>query len=136
MVLTSLACDQSGLPTIVAGIAGLTLPIGRPCVDCDRPLVPLDGVNNWGMFSEAGGKSARTEVLLDLQAMAGWGDPALTKVRGSGALRVGKWKLLHGHTAVWKKPNNMASECTARCGTTCTTAPSKCTYNISAEDSP
>ena len=65
------------------------------------------------MFSEATGKSARTEVLLDLQAMAGWGDPALTKVRGSGALRVGKWKLLHGHTAVWKKPNNMASECTA-----------------------
>ena len=35
------------VPTIVAGIAGLPLPIGRPCVDCDRPLVPLDGINNW-----------------------------------------------------------------------------------------
>jgi len=36
------------LPTIVGGIAGLSLApaaVGRPCVDCNRSVAPLDGVD-------------------------------------------------------------------------------------------
>ena len=124
------------LPTIVGGIGGISLtPLGRPAVNPSRELVPLDGVDNWPMFS-TGAVSARTEVLLDLQAMATWLPAADTLVPGSGALRQGKWKLLHGHTAVWKKKNASADMCTMRDGSTCATAPSKCTLNWTASSSP
>jgi arylsulfatase B/arylsulfatase I/J len=93
------------LPTLVEGVAGLDLgaPTGRPCATCLRPVPPLDGVNQWSMLS-AGAASARTEVLLDLQTTAR--NPAAKKagttvIPGSGAIRVGKWKLLHGHQGVW-----------------------------------
>ena len=57
----------------MTGIAGAGLGhIGRPCVNPERALVPLDGVNQWEMFA-SGAASARTEVLLDLQATAPWG---------------------------------------------------------------
>jgi hypothetical protein len=62
---------------------GDTLRAG-PCVNPSRLPVPLDGVNQWAVFT-SGAKSARTEVLLDLQATATWGDT--TVVPGSGALR-------------------------------------------------
>ena len=95
------------LPTLVAGVAGVELDAGgRPCASCNRTLAPFDGVNQWKMLSE-GAASARTEVLLDLQTTSCWNLPGPTQtpcnVPGSGALRVGKWKLLHGHTAVWSK---------------------------------
>ena len=39
-------------PTIAAGIAGLDLEhIGRPCTNPSRPLVPLDGYNQWPLFA-------------------------------------------------------------------------------------
>ena len=104
------------LPTLVAGAAGLALAdSGRPCPTCNRSVAPLDGVNNWPMLS-TGSPSARTEVLLDLQATACWGKGACN-IPGSGALRSGKWKLLHGHTAVWQKPTQRADQCSLRSGT-------------------
>eukprot|EP01052_Picozoa_sp_SAG31_P010540 SAG31_NODE_580_length_13940_cov_16.175349_2_plen_403_part_00 len=121
-------------PTIAEGIAGLNLEkIGRPCVNPSRPLVPLDGVNQWPVFS-SGAASARNEVLLDLQATALWG--ATTTIPGMGALRQGRWKILHGHTATWKKINATAATCTMRDGTTCSASSLKCALDITAETSP
>ena len=108
------------LPTFVAGIAGLDVSsaaTGRPCPTCDRPVAPLDGVNQWDFLS-TGAPSARTEVLLDLQATqcighggaSGPGSGCL--VPGSGAIRVGKWKLLNGHTGVWGAAGS--GDCVAR----------------------
>lgn len=90
------------LPTLVTGVAGIpiTEPLGRPCPTCTRAVPPLDGVDQWAMLSR-GEASARTEVLLDLQT-ATWKQCTHKNTwpctyPGSGAIRVGKWKLLHGH---------------------------------------
>ena len=94
------------LPTIARGIAGLDLNVsaaGRPCPSCTRPVAPLDGIDQWNsLFASPGGLSARKEVLLDLQTSAL--NPAAgnqTRIPGSGAIRVGPWKLLHGHQGVF-----------------------------------
>ena len=103
------------LPTIVEGIAGIDLPSGsahgRSCPTCTRPLMPLDGKNQWPMLSESGVPSSRNEVLLDLQATACNRDSSICAVPGSGAIRVGKWKLIHGHAGVW---SGDAAICSAR----------------------
>ena len=76
----------------------------------------------------SGAPSARTEALLDLQATAcSKGGRAPCNIPGSGALRVGKWKLMHGHSGVWDSPMNATtgtcapsgkcSGCVARAGT-------------------
>lgn len=90
------------LPTLVTGVAGITIgtPLGRPCPTCTRAIPPLDGVDQWALLSR-GEASARTEVLLDFQD-GDWrscthGGRWPCTYPGSGALRVGKWKLLHGH---------------------------------------
>lgn len=98
------------LPTIVEGIAGLSLAdntTGRPCPTCARPVAPLDGINQWAMFSE-GERSQREEVLLDLESTASNLFASVTRMPGSGAIRVGRWKLLHGHQGVF------AGNCTLR----------------------
>ena len=59
------------------------------------------------MFSE-GKHSQREEVLLDLQSTAVNQFASVTNIPGSGALRVGRWKLLHGHQGVF------AGNCTLR----------------------
>lgn len=95
------------LPTIAGGIAGLDLSdntTGRPCPACTRPVAPLDGFDQWEMFSVPGTPSQRTEVLLDLQALAenaAAKKEGTTRIPGSGAIRVGKWKLLNGHNSVF-----------------------------------
>jgi hypothetical protein len=71
---------------------------------CVRAYVPSTR-HRW----VAGAPSARTEVLLDLQATAQWGSQ--TQIPGVGALRRGKWKVLHGHTATWKKADASADMC-------------------------
>jgi hypothetical protein len=122
------------LPTLVAGVAGLPLnneTLSRPCIACDRAVAPLDGANQWPMFSN-GAASARTEVLLDLQATVCWPRAASCDVPGMGALRIGKWKLVHGHTAVWSKATNSADQCVARSGTAASKATLPITANTSA----
>ena len=102
------------LPTIVNGVAGLSLldnTTGRPCPTCTRPVAPLDGVNQWNMFSTLNSSSNREEVLLDLQSTRKNPCPrGVTNIPGVAAIRVGKWKLLHGHQSVYPclglKPNS------------------------------
>jgi hypothetical protein len=123
------------LPTLVAGVAGLPLDnetLGRPCIACDRAVAPLDGANQWPMFS-SGAASARTEVLLDLQATVCWnGAHTSCDVPGMGVLRIGKWKLVHGHTAVWSKATESADQCVARSGTAAPKSTIPITANTSA----
>lgn len=107
------------MPTIVVGVAGAEVsPLSRPCEHCTRAIPPLDGVDQWAMLS-GGAPSARTEVLLDLQANE-WKQcshngkwPCIFP--GSGAIRVGKWKLLHGHQ-VYLHGSAVGNICTARTG--------------------
>lgn len=76
-------------PTIVKGIAGLDVGIpadGTPA---------LDGLSQWAAITK-GEPSPRTEMLLNLVATG-----SSSTVPGQGAIRIGKWKLLHGHTCVW-----------------------------------
>lgn len=106
------------LPTLVSGVAGLSLAhLGRPCPTCNRSIAPLDGVDQWAMLS-TGAPSARTEVLLDLQATACQAKPIPCNIPGSGAIRIGKWKLLHGHQAGFKGPATPGNlpKCAARLG--------------------
>ena len=109
------------LPTLVEGVAHIPIPdkpLGRPCPTCNRTVPPLDGVNQWPMLSR-GAPSARTEVLLDLQAVT-WkqcthGGTWPCIYPGSGAIRVGRWKLLHGHQ-VFVHGSETANVCTKRTG--------------------
>lgn len=88
------------LPTLVTGAAGIKISkLGRPCPTCNRSIAPLDGVNQWAMLSQ-GSDTARTEALLKFQ-VADWDrcthhGKLPCKYPGSAALRMGKWKLLHG----------------------------------------
>ena len=57
------------LPTIVEGIAGLSLAdntTGRPCPTCTRRVEPLDGMNQWKMFNQLGEKSQREGSVTGL----------------------------------------------------------------------
>ena len=98
------------LPTLVGGVAGLDIgpgvTRGRPCPTCTRAVAPLDGFDQWQMLSQ-GQTSARTDVLLDLQATAcnaKGGSRTPCNIPGSGAIRSGKWKLIHGHAGVYGCP--------------------------------
>ena len=99
-------------PTIVHGIAGLEVGVaadGTP---------PLDGVNAWPSILSASVASARTEMLLQLNA-------------GSQAIRIGKYKLIKGMAGgPAAGPGAIGAMCTAHDNKTCTTP--KCfPYNIS-----
>ncbi len=69
------------------------------------------------MLSE-GKSSSRTEVLLDLQTTA-CNSPSKKaevpcNIPGSGAIRMGRWKLLHGHNGVWGPGSKGSADCVAR----------------------
>lgn len=67
------------LPTLVAGVAGVDLSnnaTGRDCPSCTREIPVLDGAN----------------------ACNGHGT---CNIPGSGAIRIGRWKLLHGHQGTY-----------------------------------
>lgn len=53
--------------------------------------------------------------MANLGSQAG---AAVTRVPGQGAIRIGKWKLLHGHTCVWgqRNPTYGCGSCAARDG--------------------
>ena len=119
------------LPTLVQGAANIDLgPVGRPCPTCNRSIAPLDGINQWPMLS-AGSPSARTEVLLGLQATPCIKKPTPCDIPGEGAIRVGKWKLMHGHLGGFS--GAIPPACAARSGHG--QAPGKSTLPIPANES-
>lgn len=108
------------LPTLAHGIAGVDLSnLGRECPTCKTLVMPLDGVDQWAMLSQGKG-SARNETLLDLHLGQGAGNKCWHHVNctipGQGAIRVGKWKLLHGFTVINDNPTQSADQCTTRSG--------------------
>ncbi len=113
-------------PTIVNGIAGL--PIGIPADGTPK----LDGISAWDAITGRG-PSNRTEILLNLNPT---GKSPL--VPGQGAIRVGKWKLLHGYTCVWAQQSNVygCGSCAARDGKGLNGDPSEQPLNVTAETSP
>jgi hypothetical protein len=109
VVSTALLHVSDWYPTIVQGIAALPL---SPAAD---GTPPLDGIDAWPVITGASAEGRRTEVLLNLIATAPTGGAgAGTRVPGQGAIRVGKWKLMHGHTCQWGIYG--CSSCTARDG--------------------
>jgi len=91
-------------PTIVSGIAGLPVNIpadGHPA---------LDGISAWDAIT-TGANSSRTEMLLNLISTG-----SSTTIPGQGAIRMGPWKLLYGHTCVWgqKTPTLGCGSCVSR----------------------
>jgi len=92
------------LPTIIHGIAGLPLSLtSKPKYTYQPPPPPLDGMDVWESLSQ-GTPSPRKELLIEL-------DPfdcftfGSCNIPGRGAIRIGKWKLIHGHTGMWDGQN-------------------------------
>jgi hypothetical protein len=109
------------LPTLVAGAAGIELgSMDRPCSTCNRSVAPWDGVDQWTAMLSEGPTSARTEVLLDLHAIdcsRATRAKVPCNIPGSGAIRIGKWKLLHGHQGnYYASGGGTQANCVARAG--------------------
>lgn len=98
------------LPTIVAGVAGLPLNGTEPA-----SAPPMDGLDQWLALS-TGVAGPRTEVLLNLIPTGCPSTTASCASQGQLALRMGKWKLLLGHTSVWAESQEFtpSSLCTDR----------------------
>jgi arylsulfatase A-like enzyme len=106
------------LPTLVAGAANLSLaPALQPRHPWQPPPPALDGVNQWAALSQ-GGASARTEVLLNLNTQCYPDARAPCRVPGAGAIRVGRWKLIHGHVSQYESAttNVTSTACVLRDG--------------------
>ena len=73
-----------------------------------------------------GNESARVEALLDLQATSRNFVDGGMAVPGTGAIRIGKWKLLHGYQVRYFHDDTLPS-CVARTGhSDCVKKPNKC----------
>lgn len=95
------------LPTIVGGIAGVDLAQALVPNHAYQPAPPpLDGYDLWASLS-TGSPSPRTELLLGLSNVVCWGD-APCDVPGTGAIRVGDYKLIRGHAGVWNVKGNVS----------------------------
>ena len=124
------------LPTIAHGIAGVDLaeagvakhPAFQP------PPPPLDGVDVWASLS-TGAPSPRTEALLYLDPTGCFsGVDVPCNVPGQGAIRVGRYKLIHGHVAQYMGTTNVSGQfCGPRDGGVQPTIP---VTNVTAATSP
>ena len=100
------------LPTIAHGIAGVDLAEALvPKHPFQAPPPPLDGIDVWTSIS-TGAPSPRTEALLYLMpfgCFTGHSDvPCL--VPGQAAIRVGRYKLIHGHVAQYMGATNVSAQ--------------------------
>ena len=100
------------LPTIVHGIAGVDLAEAlvpkHPAFQAAPP--PLDGLDVWSSLS-TGAPSPRTEALLYLMPYGCFtGDNVPCLVPGQAALRVGRYKLIHGHVAQYMGTSNVSGQ--------------------------
>jgi arylsulfatase A-like enzyme len=106
------------LPTIAGGIAGVDLAQAEvPRYPYQPPPPPLDGMDMLASLS-TGSPSPRTSALLYLDPLSCFSAPSPCAVPGQGAIRVGRYKLLHGHIGQYMSPttNVSAAFCGARDG--------------------
>ena len=90
-------------PTIVEGIANISLSEAMiPKYPYQAPPRPLDGMNVWESLS-TGVVSPRQEVLINLCPTTCFPSGACN-IPGMGAIRVGQYKLIHGHVGVYYAP--------------------------------
>ena len=124
------------LPTIAHGIFGVDLAeAALPVHAYQPPPPPLDGLDVWASLSQ-GAPSPRNWALLYLDPFNCFtGHSAVPcHVPGQGAIRVGKYKLIHGHVGSYAGANNVSTQfCGARDGSTQPTIPP---LNVSRATSP
>ena len=107
------------LPTIAGAIAGVPLAEAELPKRPGQPSPPpLDGVDVWDSLS-AGAPSPRTSALLWLDPYACFDGVGVgCTVPGEGAIRVGRYKLIHGHVGIYMgQDTNVTTQfCGARDG--------------------
>lgn len=108
------------LPTLVGGVAGIDLAeAALPKHAFQAPPPPLDGMDVWESLS-TGAPSPRSSALLYLDPFACFAgqQPVPCAVPGIGAIRVGQYKLIHGHVGVYAGKTNVTTQfCGGRDGT-------------------
>ena len=106
------------LPTLAGGVAGIDLArAALPKHAYQPPPPPLDGMDILTSLT-TGAPSPRTSALLYLDPFSCFTAPSPCAIPGQGAIRVGRYKLLHGHVAQYMSATNNVSGafCGARDG--------------------
>lgn len=124
-------------PTIAFGIAGIDPTEALlPKYSYQSSPPPLDGINIWTSLS-TGSPSPRTEALLYLDPFSCFvGHTTVPcSVPGQGAIRVGNYKLIHGHVSQYMSATTNVSGqfCGNRDGDTPQTIPH---LNVTVSSSP
>lgn len=100
------------LPMIAFGIAGVDPSEALiPKYPYQSSPPPLDGLNIWESIS-TGSPSPRTEALLYLDPYSCFTGqtPVQCNIPGQGAIRMGKYKLIHGHVSQYMGKNNVSGQ--------------------------
>jgi hypothetical protein len=100
------------LPTVVSGVAGIDIAeAAEPKFAYQAPPPPLDGMNVWESLS-SGSPSPRTSALLYLDPFACFAGqtPVPCSIPGQGAIRVGQYKLIHGHVGTYAGKTNVTTQ--------------------------